>query len=106
VCYPSIQFVFAEEGQVSANHVRLCVRPLFIRDNALEKALIIVAERNTASGGVLVAVVENAMTLESCKAGKWLTRAHESTWYWASSYFPCLQYGRPRFSLLHLWYLA
>lgn len=40
------------------------------------------------------------MTLTSCKARRWLTRAHESTWYQASSYLSCLQYDRPMSLLL------
>lgn len=46
---PCVKIVCAEEVQVRAHHVFLCISSLVIGDHTVEVALIIVAERHIAS---------------------------------------------------------
>lgn len=44
MCYPCIQLVVAEEVQVCADHVGLCICSFFVCYDAVEEASIVVAE--------------------------------------------------------------
>lgn len=44
MCYPSIQSLISEELEVCADHVPLSICSLFVRDDAVEVAFVIVTE--------------------------------------------------------------